>query len=264
MRESNVRKAAFALAGVGLGLLARQLLAGSGTKKRPGRVALISGGWRGSGLALARRFAGKGARLAVFARDEAELRAIQEELPEAAAVICDASDATQVGETIAGIVRYFGQLDVVVNDAGGIAVGVGDFERAMDLIFWGTVNPAMAALPYLQGRRGACIVNLLSGGGEDEGLPNSCAYLAAARFSEGLKAKLRGGGVKVLIIKERAVETPAKTSPRALKIPTALLVDVLGLGAHVLLPKRDGTKRQPPWVKGITIAGKLAAGHYRQ
>ena len=181
-----------------------------------GRVVLITGGSRGLGLALAREFAAEGCWIAICARDAGELAAAREDLEgrgaEVFATECDVSDRSQVEAMVDRVSARFGRVDILVNNAGEIQVGpvesmaMEDFERAMQVMFWGTVYPTMALLPHFRGRSegpAPRIVNITSIGGKvavPHLLPYTCAKFAAVGFSEGLRAELAGKGVKVVTI----------------------------------------------------------------
>ncbi|HEY9230703.1 MAG TPA: SDR family oxidoreductase, partial [Blastocatellia bacterium] len=126
-----------------------------------GRVVLITGGSRGLGLLIARELAGEGARLAICARDEDELQRAQEELSaltEVVAVPCDVSDRRQVEAFVQAAQNHFGQIDLLINNAGTIAVGpmnvmtVEDYQQAMQVHFWGPLYAVLAVLPEMRRR----------------------------------------------------------------------------------------------------------------
>ena len=118
-------------------------------------MALITGGSRGLGVLLARELAAEGCKIAICARDAAELYRTRLNLEnrgaEVFALPCDVTQRNQVEETIAATVRRFGRLDILVNNAGIIQVGpvetmnVVDFQHAMAVNFWGTVYASLAA-----------------------------------------------------------------------------------------------------------------------
>lgn len=91
------------------------------------KVVLISGGSRGLGLIMARRFGREGAKLVLLARDEMELnRAIQELTDDginAISKVCDITDEQQVKDAVAHAHEHFGTIDVLINNAGIIQVG---------------------------------------------------------------------------------------------------------------------------------------------
>jgi NAD(P)-dependent dehydrogenase (short-subunit alcohol dehydrogenase family) len=202
----------FVAAGAGAGLAALALLRDGNCALR-GHVALITGGSRGLGLALARTFADEGCRIAICARDAAELAAARRDLESRGAEVitaeCDVGDRRQVEQMLDRVLRRYGQVDILVNNAGEIQVGpiesmtLDDFEEAMRIMFWGPVHTTLALLPHFKSRKSGRIVNITSIGGKvavPHLMPYTCAKFAAAGFSEGLRAELAGTGVKVVTI----------------------------------------------------------------
>src|SRR4051812_21111387 len=92
-----------------------------------GRSVVITGGSRGLGLVLARRFTDEGARVAILARNQAELDEAEEELEsqgrDVLAMVCDVGDRQQVDEAVGRVVERYGGVDVLVNNAGIVQVG---------------------------------------------------------------------------------------------------------------------------------------------
>jgi short-subunit dehydrogenase len=126
-----------------------------------------------------------------------------------------------VEQTISDVTAYFGRIDILVNNAGIIKVGpveamtIEDFEEAMNVIFWGTVNPTMTLLPIFLERNRGHIVNITSIGAKvsvPHLLPYSAAKHAAEGFSEGLRAELKGTGVKVTTIAPGLMRTGSYTA----------------------------------------------------
>ncbi len=177
-----------------------------------GRSVLITGGSRGLGLLLAEAFAEEGCRVAICARDPEELERAAARLrargAQVAAIVCDVADAGQVQAMVAEVVERFGEVDVLVNNAGIIQVGpfaameLEDFTRAMDIIFWGSLHTIRAVLPTMRGRGGR-IVNITSIGGKvpvPHLLPYDAAKFALVGLSEGLRAELRSEGILVTTV----------------------------------------------------------------
>jgi NAD(P)-dependent dehydrogenase (short-subunit alcohol dehydrogenase family) len=202
--------AAGAAVGVAAAAAVRQIRGRSG---EPGGVALVTGGSRGLGLLIARELANRGYRLAICARDADELAAAEADLTsrgaEVFAVPADVGDRAQVDGMVRAVLDRFGDLDVLVNNAGIIEVApvtamtVEDFATAQAVMFWGTVYPTFAALPHLLAKRRGRIINITSIGGKLSAphlLPYNSAKFAAVGFSEGLRAELSGTGVTVTTI----------------------------------------------------------------
>jgi NAD(P)-dependent dehydrogenase (short-subunit alcohol dehydrogenase family) len=219
-----------ARAAVGLGMLVaidrvrRRLEAGA--QSLDGRVVLITGGARGLGLALARTFAGEGARLMLVSRSADELdRARRDLLSTGARVdvaVCDVRNADQVTAMMRALVRAHGRLDVVVNNAGVIQMmpfelaTPEDFRDSLDTHFWGPYHVIRAALPHLVDRHGS-IVNISSFGGRIA-VPHLAPYcvgkFALTALSEGLNAELAKRGVHVLTVTPGLMRTGSHRNVR--------------------------------------------------
>jgi short-subunit dehydrogenase len=200
-------------AGGGALLAARALARRANLFSFRDRAVLITGGSRGLGLVMARLLAGEGARLAICARDEQELERAREDLAglgaSALAIRCDVTDRAQVEEMVSRVEDHFGQIDVLINNAGVIEVGpmdvmtVRDYEEAMSTHFWGPLYTTLAVLPAMRRRGQGRIVNVSSIGGKisvPHLLPYSASKFALTGFSEGLRAELRGDGVVVTTV----------------------------------------------------------------
>src|SRR5947208_3704356 len=106
-----------------------------------GKAVLITGGSRGLGLVLARQLVDAGARVAICARDQAELDRAFHDLArrggQVLAVPCDLTDRFQVQLLVNTVEQRFGRLDVLINNAGVISVGpmetmnLPDYEECM-------------------------------------------------------------------------------------------------------------------------------------
>ena len=178
------------------------------------KVVVITGGSRGLGFLLARAFAREGCRLAICARDGQALRRAREDLISRGATDvfidpCDVTDRAQVRAFVHRVTDHFGRIDILVNNAGMIQVApldaltVQDFEKALDVMFWGMLFPTMAVLPQMRARGEGRIVNITSIGGMisvPHLLPYNCAKFAAVGLSQGLHAELAREGVKVTTI----------------------------------------------------------------
>ena len=203
------------LAGLGAGafLAARAIWRNSRRYDFRGKTVLITGGSRGLGLVLAREFAQEGANLAICARDEDELHHAAEDLIVRGArvlpVACDVSDREQLERLVRMVTDHFGGIDVLVNNAGIIAVGpmetmtLDDFEWAMQVNYWGPLYATLAVLPQMRQRGEGRIVNVSSIGGKvavPHLLPYSASKFALTGLSEGMRAELARDGIVVTTI----------------------------------------------------------------
>jgi NAD(P)-dependent dehydrogenase (short-subunit alcohol dehydrogenase family) len=198
--------------GAGAFFAARAIFRRANSYSFAGRVILITGGSRGLGLLMARQLGREGARLAICARDQEELQRAQEELSQCAEVIsipCDITDRQQVDEFVQAARNHFGQVDVLINNAGTINVGpmdvmtLEDYEQAMKVHFWGPLYAVLAVLPEMRQRGAGRIVNISSIGGKisvPHLLPYSASKFALVGLSEGLRAELRKDGIRVTTV----------------------------------------------------------------
>jgi NAD(P)-dependent dehydrogenase (short-subunit alcohol dehydrogenase family) len=141
-----------------------------------GRVALVTGGGRGIGRAVAESLAKRGARLVLAARTRAEIdrvaRHLEADGTAALAVPCDVRDATQVQDLVRAAERRFRRLDIVVNNAGGqegyfpfLDISEQNFRFHFD---WNTTSAfllSQLAAPYLLKAGRGAILNISSGAG---------------------------------------------------------------------------------------------------
>lgn len=190
-----------------------------------GKVVLITGSSRGFGLAIAEQFALAGAKLALCARDEEELARARMQVSEFGAQVltipCDISDPEQVQRCVEQATAHFGQIDVLVNNAGIITAGPWqtltrhDFEESMNIMFWGIYNMTMAVLPQMAARKSGRIVNITSIGGKVS-VPHLLAYssakFAAVGFSEGLHAELAKDGIVVTTVAPGLMRTGSQVN----------------------------------------------------
>lgn len=178
-----------------------------------GGVVFVTGGSRGLGLAIAREFARRGARLAICGRDEQSLQRAAAQLREGGAevvpIVCDLRDQGSVASAFETLDRSYGRLDVLVNNAGTIAVGPievmtrEDYEDALGTHFWGAYHAVQAALPIMSRRRGGRIANITSIGARvsvPHLLPYCVSKFALAGYSEGLRAALGRQGISVTTV----------------------------------------------------------------
>jgi len=137
-----------------------------------GKAALITGGGTGIGRACAELFAREGARLAIVGRRKEVLDAAAAPIAarggEVIAIPCDVSDRASVEAAIAATIARFGQLNVVVNNAGVVVVGTAeqtsdaDWNRILAINLTGTFLVSRAALPELRKAHGGSIINIAS------------------------------------------------------------------------------------------------------
>ena len=186
-----------------------------------GRGAVVTGGGRGIGAAIARELAEAGCAVLVAARSRAEIDAVAGELVAAGhrayAIPCDVVDEASVGALAAEAVRLLGAVDILVNNA-GIATSApvkalerADWDRVHAVNATGTFLCTRAFLPAMAARGWGRVVNVASVAGLAAG-PYLAAYAAAKHavigFTRAAAAEVASKGVTVNAVCPGYVDTP--------------------------------------------------------
>lgn len=177
-----------------------------------GKVAVITGGSRGIGFAIAQALSRQGCHVAITGRAPQALKAALEELKqadaEAMAHPCDVGDPAQVEQLFAAVKKAHSSIDILVNNAGvthALApvekVSVADWKRVIDTNLTGMFLCARLALPLMQA--GGTIVNNLSVAALQpfEGMAAyNASKFGALGFTNLLREELRERGIRVLAL----------------------------------------------------------------
>ena len=185
-----------------------------------GKNALITGGGRGLGKAVAVALANEGVNVGITGRNEESLKTTVAELEKlgvkAAYSVFDVEEMAQVEQGVASIASQLGGIDILINNA-----GVGDFgsfeempvetwEKVMKVNLFGVYYVAKAALPYLKQNKEGDIVNVASTAGLKGG-PNMSAYCASKAavisLSQSLMAELRKFNIRVITLTPSTIAT---------------------------------------------------------
>ena len=180
-----------------------------------GRVAAITGGARGIGLAIAARFRQSGAKVAIWDLDGADRAAAR--LEGAIGLAVDVTDADGVAAALAATEQKLGPLDILVASAGitGPNVTVADYpvdawRKVIDVDLTGVFLCNRAVVPGMVARSYGRIVNIASIAGK-EGNPNAAAYSAAKAavmaLTKSLGKELAATNVRVNCITPAAIKT---------------------------------------------------------
>jgi NAD(P)-dependent dehydrogenase (short-subunit alcohol dehydrogenase family) len=198
-----------------------------------GKTAVVTGGGRGIGGAIAKRLASLGAQVVLCGRTLAPLERTRDQITEeggkAAAFTVDVAAWASVSDLAARVKREFGNLDILVNNA-----GVGSFstplhqlepeewDRVINTNLRGVFYMIRAFVPLLNS--GAHIVNISSLAGKNA-LPNGAVYAASKWGLNGLSysvaEELRGQGIRVSVVCPGSVDT--ELSPHAGKAKSKML-----------------------------------------
>ncbi|MEO5962436.1 MAG: SDR family oxidoreductase, partial [Thermomonas sp.] len=187
------------------------------------KVVVITGGSSGIGLATAQKVAAAGAITVIVARGEEELFKTRDAMKEAGgkvfAYTADLADMADCDRLVATILKEHGQVDVLVNNAGrsirrSIEASYDrfhDFERTMQLNYFGSIRLIMGFMPKMIERRKGHIINI-SSIGVLASSPRFSAYVASKAaldaFSRCAQGELSGKGISFTTINMPLVKTP--------------------------------------------------------
>ena len=181
-----------------------------------GRRLLVTGASFGIGQATARAAAEAGARVALLARSEDQLRTLADQLG-GVAVPADIVDAGAARAAVDAAAEALGGLDGLVNAAGVARPGPiattspSDWQLTFDVNVRGLLHVTQAALPHLAAAERADVVNVSSMSGRRVGSPEMAVYAASKAavhaLSEGLRREVADDGVRVSVIAPGFVHT---------------------------------------------------------
>lgn len=198
-----------------------------------GKSAIVTGGSRGIGLAIAAALLERGVHVLATGRHDEHLAKARERLAREGAgggqraaegqergrfetLVADVRDYEQVKRAVAVAVERFGGLDILINNAGlGVFRNVADltpdeWRETIETNLTGVYNACHAAIPELRKRGGGWIINISSLAGKNS-FPGAAAYCASKAglnaFSEALMQEVRYDGIRVSYVMPGSVDT---------------------------------------------------------
>jgi 3-oxoacyl-[acyl-carrier protein] reductase len=190
------------------------------TRKLEGKIALITGGSRGIGAAIAKRLAADGAKVAITYTKGADAAAsvvkeIERAGGKAIAIQADAADAKAVKAAVEKTVTTFDRLDILVNNAGTAIpktfeeTTLEEMDRVIDINLRGTFVATQAALKHM--KDGGRIIMIGSSVGERMMTPGLVPYSATKgavkMFTQGLSREVGNRGITVNNIQPGPIDT---------------------------------------------------------
>jgi NADP-dependent 3-hydroxy acid dehydrogenase YdfG len=188
-----------------------------------GKVVVITGGSSGLGETTGRHLAARGAKIVLAARRRDRLDAIVADIRadggEAIAVTADVTVKSEVEAIIAAAVDAFGRVDVLINNAGLMAIApmadgrTDEWDRMIDINVKGLLYGVAAAMPVFQRQQAGHFINISSVAGLKVFAPGGTVYsgtkFAVRAISEGLRQEA-GEHIRVTTIEPGAIDSELK------------------------------------------------------
>ena len=206
-----------------------------------GKIVVLTGGSSGIGEAAAMRIADAGGKVLVVARDQAKLAEVRKRITAMGGFVktysCDITDYAANDQLAKDILEEFGQVDVLINNAGlsirrSLSLSYSrfrDFERTMRLNYFANVRLTMNLLPSMSARKDGQVINV-SSIGVLTNAPRFAAYVASKAalesFTRCAAAEYHDEGVHFTIINMPLVRTPMIAPTRIYDdMPTIISAD---------------------------------------
>jgi 3-oxoacyl-[acyl-carrier protein] reductase len=181
-----------------------------------GKCAVVTGGSRGIGRAIALGFAGEGAHVAICARGADALRDAERELLERGgrvhAGVCDVADPAALDGFLESARQALGRIDILVNNASALSFGDDEagWRSNWNVDVMAAVRASWKVVPWLAEVGGGCILHISSGSGLEAGSPPAYASAKAALISHSktLAIALASKRIRVNVVAPGSIEFP--------------------------------------------------------
>lgn len=231
------------------------------------KIAVVTGGTKGIGRAVAESLLKAGASVFICARDKAELKRALEQLSVTGKVsgeVCDVRSDSLVAQMLKECERVFGGVDILINNAGIGIIGktveemsAAEFEQTLQTNLFGVFYACHHAIPLLKKRGGGYIINISSLAGQNAH-PKMAAYNASKfglnGFTEALMQEVRADRIKVTTISPGSVNTyfgdQKPSDEKAWQIQpediAQIVIDLLNFDERALPSKIEVRPANPP------------------
>ncbi|RYG13209.1 MAG: SDR family oxidoreductase [Chitinophagaceae bacterium] len=209
-----------------------------------GKIALVTGGTKGAGKAIAERLAIAGATVVVTARNHPEETLVNQHF-----IAADLSTSKGTAKVSAEVLEKFGRLDILINSLGGSETKGGGFEALTDEDWEQTLQTNLLApvrldrafLPQMITQKKGVIIHIASIQAKlplyDSTLPYAAAKAALVNYSKGLSKEVSPKGIRILTVSpgwimtessKRMMDRIAESSGGSIEEATKSVMDALG------------------------------------
>lgn len=235
-----------------------------------GKGAVVTGGSKGIGRAIALALADEGANVALCARGEESLAATAEELQEKGVKVhaqtCDVADGDALGAFLDSSRDALGGIGILVNNASGF--GVSDDEAGWKAGFsvdmMAAVRASWKVIPWYEEAGGGAIVHIASTSGLEAGSPPAYAAVKAALISHSktLAAQLAPKGIRVNCVAPGSIEFPGGMWETVKKVNAPMYDSILSTIPFGRLGKAEEVanavvflaSERASWISGVTLS----------
>jgi NAD(P)-dependent dehydrogenase (short-subunit alcohol dehydrogenase family) len=237
-----------------------------------GKVAVITGGTRGIGLAIAEALAGEGARIAISSRSAESVRQATERLRqvtnEVIGAVCNIQSMTEVEALARTAIDHHGKIDIWVNNAGisgpygpTIDIAPDRFIEVVNTNIIGVYNGSLVAVLHFRSRAAGKLINVVGRGARGP-VPFQNAYASSKAwvrsFTLALAEELKGSRIGVYVLSPGMVQTEMLQRPEVVEGYEDRLGDRYQMILRMWSGPADRAAQAAVWLAGPATDGKTA------